>query len=389
MTCALCLGAATSHAQDAAKAPDAKPADTKAADAKSADAKPDEGGKITWNGLLDFYYQYSFSHPPVGAILAGRAFDIKNDQFAFSLLEVNVTRTPSKKLPVGFTVTGTIGKTADLVHFTEPGGPNTYKYLQQVYATYVTEGKVPVTFDFGKWVTLHGYEVIESSSNDNYSRGLLFTYAIPFYHMGIRASAPVTKQLTLGAQLVNGWNDVEDENGGKSYGVLLNFTPSTTLNFILNYMGGDEGGPANSNGAFGGIGFPDARVLNTHLLDFVANWTPTAKFKLGANVDYASAAKPGVSGGHWSGEAVYLKYTLSTRNAVTVRLEHFEDTNGLRTGAAQNLNEVTATLDHAWKPNVVTRLEFRHDHAGTKFFPSGGGGGTDQDTILLGQVVKF
>lgn len=357
--------------------------------AKPAGAQEDEGGKITYNGFLDFYYQYSFNHPPVGANLTGRAFDIKNDQFGFAVLEVNVNRAPSRQLPVGFTVTGTLGKNADLVHFSEPGGPNTYKYLQQAYATFVAGGTRPVTIDFGKWVTLHGYEVIESDSNDNYSRGLLFTYAIPLYHMGLRASVPVTPKLTLGAQLVNGWNNVEDDNGGKSYGVLVNFTPNPTLSFILNYMGGDEGGPANANGAFGGIAFPTATVLNTQLLDFVANWTPTPKFKLGVNVDYASASKPGVPGGHWSGQALYLKYVFSSKNSGTVRLEHFEDSNGLRTGAAQNLNEITATFEHAWNPAVITRLEFRHDHAGTKFFPSGSGGSNNQDTITLGQVVKF
>jgi hypothetical protein len=358
--------------------------------AEEAAKAEDEGGKITYSGFLDFYYQYAFTHPPTGTNLTGRAFDIKNDQFGFAVLQVNVNRAPSEKLPVGFTISGTVGKNADLVHFSEPGGPNTYKYLQQAYATYVAGGgKHPVTIDFGKWATLHGYEVIESANNDNYSRGLLFTYAIPLYHMGVRASVPLTPKLSAGIQLVNGWNNVEDDNGGKSYGAMLNFAATPTLNFVLNYMGGDEGGPANTNGAFGGIAFPTATVLNVQLLDFVANWTPSPKFKLGVNVDYASASKPGATGGNWNGQAVYLKYALSSKNNLALRLEHFEDSNGLRTGTAQNLNGITATLDHSWKPNVVTKLEFRHDHAGTKLYPSGGGGGNDQDTISLSQVVKF
>lgn len=388
-TCALCWGATAAHAQDAAKAADTKAADAKPAEAKAADAKADEGGKITVTGLLDFYYQYSFNHPPVGAGVVGRAFDVKNDSFSFSLAEVNIKKDPSKSFPLGFTITGTLGKTADIVHFTEPGGPNTYKYLQQVYGTYTTTGKTPITIDFGKFVTYHGFEVIESTSNDNYSRSLLFTYAIPFYHVGVRASAPLTKTVTLGLHLVNGWNDVEDENGGKSYGVMLAFAPTSTMSLTFNYMGGDEGGPANSNGAFGGIGFPTATVLNTQLLDVVGIWNPTPKLKIGFNVDYASASKTGFAGGHWSGEAIYGRYQFAPTNALALRAEHFEDSNGLRTGTAQNVNEITATLEHVWKSNLVTRLEFRHDHAGTKFFPSGSGGSTDQDTITIGQVIKF
>ncbi len=400
-TCSLCVGVnAASQAQDAGKAVDPKAAVTKAADTKAADTKAadtkaapaaDEGGKITLTGLVDGYYQYSFNHPPKApgaAEVGGRSFDVKNDAFSLSVIEINVKRDPSKSFPIGITLTGTVGKTADLVHFTEPGTP-TVRFLQQLFATYTTSGKMPISLDVGKFVTWTGYEVIESASNDHYSRGLLFTYAIPFYHTGIRATAPLTPKLTGGLYLVNGWNDVEDENGGKSYGASLSFTPTSTLNFVLNYLGGDEGGPANKNGAFGGIGYPTAVVLNTQLVDLLGTWNVTPKFKLGFNVDYASASKPGNAGGNWNGEAVYGKYQFTPMNAFALRLEHFEDTAGLRTGTAQNLNGVTATLEHVWKTNLVTRVEFRHDHAGTKFFPSGSGGGKDQDTITLSQVVKF
>src|SRR5439155_9319064 len=138
-----------------------------------------------------------------------------NDSFSVSLAEVSVVRAASEKVPVGFTATLTLGKTPDLVHYTEPGSANTYKYLQQLYATYIMKGKTPITLDFGKFVTWNGAEVIESTSNDQYSRGLLFTYAIPFYHAGLRLTAPINSQITGALYLVNGWNNVEDDNGGK------------------------------------------------------------------------------------------------------------------------------------------------------------------------------
>src|SRR5262249_9673073 len=122
------------------------------------------------SGFLDWYYQYAFNRPPVGTNLAGRLFDVKHDSFSFAVLEVNVVKTPTDKIPIGLTLTGTVGKNADIVHATEPGGTNTYKYLQQAYVTYVTKGKTPVTIDFGKYATWIGYEAIESVSNDNYSR---------------------------------------------------------------------------------------------------------------------------------------------------------------------------------------------------------------------------
>jgi hypothetical protein len=352
--------------------------------AKADDApKADDTPKIALSGLLDMYYQYSFAHPPIGAAVNGRSFDVKNDSFSLSLLELNATRAVTAKSPLGFTATFTLGKTADLVNATEPGGTNTYKYLQQLYATYLLN---KTTVDFGKFVTMMGYEVIESSSNDNYSRGLLFTYAIPFYHMGFRITQPISSTLTAQFHLVNGWNDVEDDNGGKSIGTQLNWTPNSKVNLILNWMGGDEGG-SNSGG---GIGFATPGIRNTQTLDLVGIYNVTPVIKLGMNVDYASAGgKGGSSSGHWSGEAVYARYQMPRNNAVALRMEHFEDSNGLRTGVAQNMNEITVTAEHVWHSNLVSRLEFRHDYAGSAYFNSGGGMGHDQDTLTFAQVVKY
>lgn len=354
----------------------------------SAAACATDEDKINIAGLIDWYYQFSFNHPPSGTNLTPpRAFDIKNDTFSLSLVEVNLTRVATAKSPIGFTATLTFGKTADLVHFTEPGGtPNPgklsndtiYKYTQQLYGTYVTPGSQPFTIDFGKFVTLMGFEVIESSSNDNYSRGLLFTYAIPFYHAGLRITRPLSSTLAAQLHLVNGWNNVEDDNSGKSIGVQLAWNPNPAWTWVVNWMGGDESAgaalPAN---------------LNVQLVDLLGIWRPTDRLKLGINVDYASAFKAGAAGGHWSGQAVYLRYQLSKQSALAVRLEHFEDTNGLRTGTAQNLNSATATFEYVVRDNLLHRLEFRHDKAGKTLFPSGGGGSTSMETITFSQVIKF
>jgi hypothetical protein len=344
--------------------------------------------KIHLTGLIDWYYQFSFNHPLPGTnLVPPRAFDIKNDSFSLSLVEVNLTQAATAKSPIGFTATFTLGKTADLVHFTEPGGtPNPgklsndtiYKYTQQLFGTYVTPGSQPFTMDFGKFVTLMGFELIESSTNDNYSRGLLFTYAIPFYHTGLRITRPLSSTLAAQLHLVNGWNNVEDDNSGKSIGVQFAWNPNSAWTWVVNWMGGDESTgaalPAN---------------LNVQLVDLLGIWRPTDRLKLGINVDYASAFKAGAAGGHWSGQAVYLRYQLNKRSALAVRLEHFEDTNGLRTGTAQNLNSATATFEYVVHDNLLHRLEFRHDKAGKTLFPSGGGGSTSMQTITFSQVVRF
>ena len=76
-------------------------------------------------------------------------------------------------------------------------------------------------------------------NNWSYSHGILFGFAIPYYHFGIRTSMPVTKVWTAGFQLVNGWNNVTDNNGGVTVGLTSSVVkPKFTWN--LNYYTGPE-----------------------------------------------------------------------------------------------------------------------------------------------------
>ena len=128
----------------------------------------------------------------------GRSFDINDREPSFSLGEFNINRTEGRGFPLGFTATLTVGDTARIVHATEPGGTAAWQTLQQLYVT-----KTPhflgrdIAFDAGIFVTPIGYEVIESTSNDNYSRSFSFQYGTPFYHAGVRATVPITPKLQL------------------------------------------------------------------------------------------------------------------------------------------------------------------------------------------------
>src|SRR5438270_608003 len=72
--------------------------------------------------------------------------------------------------------------------------------------------------DVGKFVTQHGAEVIEAKSNWNYSRSLLFSLAIPYYHSGVRVSYALNGKTTIMGTIVNGWNNVVENNSGKTLG---------------------------------------------------------------------------------------------------------------------------------------------------------------------------
>ncbi len=425
------LTAVTVGAQDAPKADSqAQPAAQPKTPAQTAQAQPPPPppvpqpapaapaapapGTVSISGLVDVYYGVNARAPsapgggPFATILTpsgehigidnvGRSFDINDREPSFSLGEVNITRTPGHGFPLGITATLTVGDTARLVHATEPGGTSSWQTIQQLYLTYTPHllGR-DIPIDFGAFVTPFGYEVIESSSNDNYSRGLLFQFAVPLYHAGLRATVPINNQLSLLAGVVNGWNDIADDNNAKSVLGQLTWKPNAKLTGIAGWMGGSEG-----TGAYGSAIPHNQGNITTNLFDGQVIYQLTDKLKLAAWGDYGQGAGD-VTGvhvsGYWLGYAGFARYQFTNHFAVAARLEQFEDVPGvggigLRTGLAtyQKLREATLTLEYtSFRGHLVSRLEYRHDHATVPFFGASGGAVVpDQDTIYLGEVYKF
>src|SRR5436309_1305112 len=80
----------------------------------------------------------------------------------------------------------------------------TYQNIQQAYISFLAPAGNGLQIDFGKFVTALGNEVIETKDNWNYSRSLLFTLAIPYYHMGMRATYPINDKVSVMGFLGNG-----------------------------------------------------------------------------------------------------------------------------------------------------------------------------------------
>src|SRR5436309_5327290 len=84
--------------------------------------------------------------------------------------------------------------------------------LEEAYGAYKVPLGSGLTVKAGKFVTLLGYEVIESPNNLNFSRSFLFGLAIPFTHVGALLSYSPTERLTVTAGPVVGWDVAKDNN---------------------------------------------------------------------------------------------------------------------------------------------------------------------------------
>jgi hypothetical protein len=323
--------------------------------AKAAVALPKWFDEIAVNAFVSTAYEYNQNRPTAGTT-SYRVFDFNDNSFNLDVAELVVQIAPVKPNDAGFRVDFAAGNSIPQVTKSQDQAVAQFD-LQQLFVSYVAPVGSGLRFDFGKFVTHLGYELIEGYDgyNDNYSRSILFGYAIPFTHTGVKASYAFSGKLAAMVEVVNGWDLVRDNNHSKSVGAQLSLTPVARLNVLLNWIGGPEA--ANDN------------HTNRNVFDIVATLKPTSRVTLGVNGDYgiergASVVNPG-SDAKWKGIAGYATLGVTDKFSIALRGETFHDPGGTRLGTGTNATLSEATLTPAFKftDHVLLRGEVRYDSA--------------------------
>ncbi|HXT72182.1 MAG TPA: outer membrane beta-barrel protein [Vicinamibacterales bacterium] len=310
------------------------------------------------HGFASFAYTYRFDRPVDGPNEL-RVFDGVARRFRLDVAELVVERSASEPGRFGYradVVTGfsipRISAASGLFRNPSTGvvSPEDLD-IQQAFLSYVAEVGHGIRVDAGKFTTHVGAEVIEGFDGfgDTYSRGLLFGFAEPFTHTGVRFGYTFTPAVSATVMVVNGWDNVRDNNRAKSVGVQFALKPSKTATMFLNYIGG----PERADSA-------DRR----HLIDIVSVVTPRPGTTLTVSADLGRES--GAAGGStatWYGVSGSVKTEITPVASVAVRAEWFSDPQGTRTGVSQSL--VSMTFSPAFKAgdHLVLRGEARLDRS--------------------------
>ena len=332
-------------------------------------------GPIDFSGLIDGYYTANFSHPVQASGAPGfnalYNFNTQANQFSLAMAKLSMSHDAD---PIGFRIDLGFGRAFDIIHASEPSGASFLRNIEQAYVS--LKNKKGLELDAGQFVTSAGAEVIEAKDDWNYSRSILFAWAIPYYHFGLRAVLPVGSHFTGGVQVVNGWNNVEDNNSGKTVGLIGNLT-SKKVSWMNNYYTGPENIGTNKGWR--------------NLYDTTVLFTPADKFNAYFNFDYGKNNNAdGKTSATWKGVAGAAKFQLNSVFALTPRLEWFSDDDGFSTGIPQTVKEVTITAEAKAAQGILARLEYRYDWSDKSFFPTGSNGSADhQSTISLALIAFF
>ena len=340
--------------------------------------KEEEKPKTFWEENKLFAYiensaTFNLSGSGRGGVNELRLYDY-HEGYTFNIAEFSIKKDPSEKYPFGYGLVVTAGIDSQKNHSygifrdEQDAFPfrNTEKFdLQEAYVSGTLPLGSGLTLKGGKFVTLLGYEVIESPNNLNFSRSYLFGLAVPLTHTGGLASYTFTDWFNVTAGVVLGWDDSKNVNDRPSYTGQFAFTPLKDFTANLNWIAGPEQIDNNNH--------------QRYVLDWVLTYTGFKNWTLGANVDYGHEQKDPfiVSLGTrqdtdatWWGWAGYLAYDWTDKLRTAVRQEFMRDAAGARTGfgGALDLWSTTGTIQYKIWKGLVGRLEYRHDQADEKVF---------------------
>src|SRR5688500_3658726 len=310
---------------------------------------------IAVNVFVSSAYLYNANRPATGAT-SYRVFDYNDNSFSLDVAELVVQVAPSEPNDVGFRVDFAAGNSIPQISKTQDQAATRFD-VQQAFASYIAPIGSGLRIDVGKYMTHMGYEVIEGYDgyNENYSRSVLFGYAIPFTHTGIKATYAFASRVSAMVEVVKGWDLLRDNNGARSVGAQLTLTPVAPLTVLVNWIGGAEIEADNHT--------------RRDVFDLVVILKPTKALTLGLNADYGiergtSSVDPG-SDATWKGIAGYASVAVTPRVAIGLRGETFSDDDGLRlgTGTRTTLSEATLTPVYKFSDHVLLRAEVRFDRA--------------------------
>jgi len=297
------------------------------------------------HGLVDAYYSANVAQKQTDPNPL-RLFDSANG-FQLAYGKIIAQAAPA---PIGFRVDLGFGPVSEFT---------TFDHLQQGYLSVKLPGDIIV--DGGRFVTNAGAEVIEAKDDWIYSRSLLFNYAIPFTHTGLRVIIPIPgiQGLSLMAGLFNGF----DQPAGVPGSGVSNKVGSPKMGHLALVYSGPSNTTVTLNGYYG---YPDATQSDTKtLLDGMVGRS-FGDLSLNVNADYGRQ-----SGKQYWGVAGMARYSFfEDKLRISGRGEYLDDSDGAagitNPAGARLFNkywEGTLSLSIPAASNAELRVEGRYDRS--------------------------
>lgn len=312
-----------------------------------------EAPKVTVNGTVDSYYTLNLTNAqdytsPTNGVVGLTGFN-------FNYAKVG---TVAESGPATLKLDLVYGPMGQSVSGLPPGQPPTNitrLFVQQALVALKFER---FTVEAGRFVSPRGFEVYEAKDNWLYSHGLLFSFAKPTAHEGVRVFIPVSSELTAVAALANGSDLFTNDVG-------ISQSPYKTL-----ILGGAFARENNTASVYLFISKDPVTTEDAFLLDgtYTRTMGPTS-FNVSADFGKLGSSS-------WLGVGGSVKHALAPDGVKIVgRVEYLKDDDAIHTGLIDpadgtgvGLFSLTGGVNYPVGSNAELRAELRLDRASAKVY---------------------
>lgn len=316
---------------------------------------------VSVGAFIDTYYAFDFGEPSDG----DRRFTTqpaRHNEFDVNLAFAELKLARQK---VRGRLALQAGTSVQSNYAAEPtngsvSGPEVSRFLQEGYAgVRIADG---LWIDGGIFFSHIGLESWISRDNLTYTRSLTADYT-PYYQAGVRAQWQVSPTLFAQLNLINGWQNISENNRGKALGLQVSWTVAPNLALVYANFFGDEQ-PEDA---------PDRlRIFN----QVSAKWFPAPGTDVWLTLDYGSQENPAGGNDNWYGGVLIARRQLSPSVAVSGRVEYYSDEDQviIVTGLPEGFKAAGASigLDVTPATGFIWRTELRGYDGDNPIFPDNG-----------------
>jgi hypothetical protein len=235
------------------------------------------------------------------------------------------------------------------------------RMLQEAYAGYQLTPTLWI--DAGVFYSHIGMESWVSRDNPTYTRSLVADFS-PYYSTGVRATWQVSSAVTARVDVVNGWQNISENNEDKSLGLRVDVAANATTTVSWYGYAGNE--PGAQRRLFNGVG------VRSRLSDRAEVLAQVDAGRQHGRDSVTAAARSS----RWFGATLVSRYWIRPSLAVVARAERFADGDQIvvRTGGPLpfRANAASVGIDVRPEARVLWRTEARGYAADASVFPKGG-----------------
>ncbi|HEX8428177.1 porin [Hymenobacter sp.] len=320
---------------------------------------------LTFYGFVDGYYGYDFKHANTQDRPGFLYSHDRQNEFTVNQGIIGMRYQDDK-------VRGAIGLHAgSYVTANYAAEDQVFKHIYEAYAGFRPFQKA--WLDAGIFGSHIGFESAISKDNWTLTRSLMAENS-PYYESGVRFTYEVGPKLTLTGLVLNGWQNIRENNQKKAIGTQIQWKPTDKLLI-------------NSSTFYGNEQPQDSARRRRYFHDFYITYAATDRLSVAGVFDVGKQEKA-ESGGKddtWHTGALFLRYKLADKWTAALRGEYYYADRGViinsfapTTGSANyEVKGASLNLDYAPTSNVLFRVEGRVLDAEDRIFLQENGNTSD------------